>query len=156
MNDVDDLMALAWVLGQSPVALLMPAGSDTSTVPVLEQRSARACDAWGWTRGVGPLRDNGAIGVDLDNDGMERWRLWTLDNRPDEPNIDHAKVTAALVEHRPEMDALEAADERAERVGVPQQVREVWISQTANKRVMEKRWPKWAAAARAQDAKGTA
>jgi transcriptional regulator with XRE-family HTH domain len=55
--DVDDLTALAVVLGVSPAALLLPLkDSPAETVPVTGAGDVSADTAWAWASNEGPLR----------------------------------------------------------------------------------------------------
>jgi transcriptional regulator with XRE-family HTH domain len=55
--DVDDLMALAAVLGVSPAALLLPLDDDPArTVPVTGAGDVPADEAWAWASNERPLR----------------------------------------------------------------------------------------------------
>lgn len=74
--DVDDLTALAVVLGVSPSALLLPLDdSPASTIEVTGAGSVAADDAWDWADGFRPLK------MDLEDESTELLK-YDLHSRP--------------------------------------------------------------------------
>ncbi|GAA2118454.1 hypothetical protein GCM10009802_20110 [Streptomyces synnematoformans] len=86
--DVDDLMALAVVLGVNPSALLLPPTAD-GDVELTAAGMVSARVAWKWADGRGPLDvpegDDGTAHVDFQRDarptGLRAWKITTAAGR---------------------------------------------------------------------------
>lgn len=142
--DVDDLTAFAAVLGCSPNALLLDPAADDRAVALTPRRTLRARDAWGWARGVTPVSADGNVGLYVtgDQDGRGVRRLWSVENRPDDPEADPADMLEAVDQHRGLMDALVDADAALAAAGVSEAVRQSWIDRQRDMRVLARRGPR--------------
>lgn len=148
--DVDDLVALASVLGCTPNTLLLDPAADDTAVPITGGRILTARHAWEWARGNVHVDETGRIGWHLDPeqtpdqqraDLAEQRRTWARECRPDEPDVDPAQLLDALDEHRELLDALAAADLAAGGAGIPERIRSEHLARQRTRRHVAERGP---------------
>ncbi|MEU7913456.1 helix-turn-helix domain-containing protein [Microbispora bryophytorum] len=98
--DVDDLVALATVLGVSPVALLLPEAGGRERVQLTQKLGTWAKIAWRWMHGELPLYDPEEEVSESRDEWQESIKKFIRENRPYEDSADLAMEAARFVRVR--------------------------------------------------------